>query len=86
MKGRNKEGKEGENVRCTKYFLNKEEKGKDRRSWTSHRAAQIIFFYTYCLYTYTHTHTHTHTHPMGRGGWWATVIGLQRVGHDLATK
>ena len=20
--------------------------------------------------------------PMGRGAWWATVMGLQRVGHD----
>ena len=24
--------------------------------------------------------------PMGRGAWWATVHGLTRVGHDLATK
>ena len=24
--------------------------------------------------------------PMDRGAWWATVHGLQRVGHDLATK
>ena len=23
---------------------------------------------------------------MDRGAWWATVHGLQRVGHDLATK
>ena len=23
---------------------------------------------------------------MGRGAWWATVMGLQRVGHDWATK
>ena len=24
--------------------------------------------------------------PMDRGDWWATVLGLQRVGHDLVTK
>ena len=24
--------------------------------------------------------------PMGRGTWWATVHGIPRVGHDLATK
>ena len=24
--------------------------------------------------------------PMDRGAWWATVRGLQRVGHDLMTK
>ena len=24
--------------------------------------------------------------PMGRGTWWATVHGVTRVGHDLATK
>ena len=24
--------------------------------------------------------------PMDRGAWWATVLGLQRVGHDLVTK
>ena len=24
--------------------------------------------------------------PMGRGAWWATVHGVARVGHDLATK
>ena len=24
--------------------------------------------------------------PMDRGGWWATVHGVQRVRHDLATK
>ena len=24
--------------------------------------------------------------PMARGSWWATVHGLQRVGHDLANK
>ena len=24
--------------------------------------------------------------PMNRETWWATVIGSQRVGHDLATK
>ena len=24
--------------------------------------------------------------PMDRGAWWATALGLQRVGHDLATK
>ena len=24
--------------------------------------------------------------PMARGSWWATVYGLQRVGHDLANK
>ena len=24
--------------------------------------------------------------PMGRGAWWATVMGLQRVGHDWVTK
>ena len=24
--------------------------------------------------------------PIDRGTWWATVIGSQRVGHDLATK
>ena len=24
--------------------------------------------------------------PMGRGAWWATVYGVARVRHDLATK
>ena len=24
--------------------------------------------------------------PMDRGAWWATVHGVARVGHDLATK
>ena len=24
--------------------------------------------------------------PMDRGAWWATVPGLQRIGHDLATQ
>ena len=24
--------------------------------------------------------------PMDRGPWWATVLGVTRVGHDLATK
>ena len=24
--------------------------------------------------------------PMDRGAWWASSMGLQRVGHDLATK
>ena len=24
--------------------------------------------------------------PMDRGAWWATVHGVTRVGHDLATK
>ena len=24
--------------------------------------------------------------PMDRGAWWATVHGVPRVGHDLATK
>ena len=24
--------------------------------------------------------------PLARGSWWATVHGLQRVGHDLANK
>ena len=24
--------------------------------------------------------------PMARGSWWATVHGLQKVGHDLVTK
>ena len=24
--------------------------------------------------------------PMDRGSWWATVHGIARVGHDLATK
>ena len=24
--------------------------------------------------------------PMDRGAWWATVYGVARVGHDLATK
>ena len=24
--------------------------------------------------------------PMDRGIWWATVLGVARVGHDLATK
>ena len=24
--------------------------------------------------------------PMNRGAWWATVHGVARVGHDLATK
>ena len=24
--------------------------------------------------------------PMDRGTWWATVHGVERVGHDLATK
>ena len=24
--------------------------------------------------------------PMDRGAWWATVQGVSRVGHDLATK
>ena len=24
--------------------------------------------------------------PMDRGGWWATVPGVERVGHDLVTK
>ena len=24
--------------------------------------------------------------PMNRGAWWATVSGVARVGHDLATK
>ena len=25
-------------------------------------------------------------HPMARGGWWATVHGVAKVGHNLATK
>ena len=24
--------------------------------------------------------------PMDRGAWWATVLGSQRIGHDLMTK
>ena len=53
-----------------------------------------------CVHAYTHTHTHTHTgegngywlqysgleNPTNREAWQATVHGVARVRHDLATK
>ena len=34
----------------------------------------------------THSSILAWTIPMDRGAWWATVMGLQRVGHDWVTK
>lgn len=79
MKGRKEEGKEGDNE-MYKVFSQKEKKEKIGEVGL---VTELPKSYSSIYSAYTHIRTHI---PWAEGGWWATVIGLQKVGHDLATK